>query len=454
MLIIRDTDTRLHGSPGRSVRVLRRPRRRRAVSILWMLGILGLGITLTGVGIDSGHLYLATQQVQNAADAAALAGAAKVRQSRDATIEAAMAVAEVNFVAGTAIPLVDNPNNDPAGDIVIGRYSRETGVFTVTLTGANAVRVRARRTADSPGGRVPLLFGALVGLEGVNVERVAIAMNGGGSGAGLLALAPTGCGLSVGGNSSLIVAGGEIHVNSSSSCAVCTNGGPIINTDMINVNGNVCFSSNTNYGGQVNPGASPIPDPLAYLPAPVPGAPMNPSGVSISGGTTNLQPGYYPNGISMTNGTLNLAPGIYIVGSGGSGGQYPAGLNIKGGDFNAEGVMIYVMDGAVDIGGNGTINLTPPNPEIHNFPGASVYEHVSIFQSRTNTRQARVIGSSGMILNGSMYFPNNKVNLGGTSLKMGEQLIAHTIDVSGNGVIEVNYTGNFNAAGSNVFLVR
>jgi len=427
---------------------------RRGFSALWTTITLVLVITLTGVGIDSGHLFLSAQQLQNAADASAIAGARLVRESTEAARTDAVRIGEANSVAGATLVMASNPNNEPDGDVVIGRYNRETGQFTVTLTAANAVMVRARRTANSGGGRVPLLFGAVVGLAGVDMERTAIAMNSGGTGAGLIALAPSGCGLQMGGNVALHVDGGDIQINSASNCAVCTNGGPTINSDAINVAGNVCLSGNTVFDGVVNSGSPPLPDPLAFLPAPPIGPPMNPPGVSLNGGNMNLMPGYYPDGIRMTGGTLDLAPGIYIVGGGGGGGQYPPGLSINGGVFNAEGVTIYVLDGAVDIGGNGVLNLTPPNPEQHSFNGAETYEHVSIFQARTNTRQSRIIGTGAMNLKGTLYFPKNHVNLGGTSSGVGEQLIADTLSLSGNGDITINYQGNFNAAGSSVFLVR
>jgi len=433
-------------------------RRRRGVSIAWLLISLGLVTTLTGVGLDTAHLFLASQQVQNAADSAALAAARLVRSDTELARSVAIVAAQANTVAGGTVVLEDNPENDPAGDIVMGIYNRDTAVFTPTLLGPNAVLIRARRTADSPSGRVPLLLGAAVGLDGVDVVRTVIAMNSaGGGGAGLLTLGTTGCGLDMSGSPTLNVVGGAVTINSTSSCAFCGTGVPTVNADVINVSGGQCVPWWANINAPVNSNVAPTTDPLGNLPAPPIGVPMNPPGINVVGvNVVNAQPGYYPNGIRVgASGTLNMAPGIYIVGQGNGGGQFPPGFRVDGaGRVNGDGVMIYVLEGAVDLAGSGALNISPPDSSVHNFPGVETYEGISFFQARTNTTRSRIVGAAQMNLQGTLYMPNNELDLRGSGSGIGNQLIVNKLLMSGNPNVTVNYNGAFPTGTGAVFIVR
>ena len=101
----------------------------------------------------------------------------------------------------------------------------------------------------------------------------------------------------------LIPGMGGIQVNSDDPCAVCSNGGPTIQADNMNVVGGACLSSNTSYGGNLNRGADVAPDPLAGLPEPWnPSAPGTDLGHRLvqNGESVTLMPGYYSGGIEMT----------------------------------------------------------------------------------------------------------------------------------------------------------
>jgi hypothetical protein len=88
-----------------------------------------------------------------------------------------------------------NGSNDPSGDIIVGHWREDdnencssgdweeagSGYFCRANGGTgflvNAVKVVARRTEGSPGGRVGLIFGGLVGWPDMNVSQVAVAAN-------------------------------------------------------------------------------------------------------------------------------------------------------------------------------------------------------------------------------------------------------------------------------------
>ena len=98
--------------------------------------------------------------------------------------------------------------------------------------------------------------------------------------------------------------------------------------------------------------------------------------------------------------------------------------------------------------------MTPPDPEQYSYPEVDVYEHVTIFQSRSNTNESRIIGTGLLDLQGTLYFPVSALEIGGTGDGFGNQLIAWQIWIHGTGDITINYDGAFPAAGNTVFLVE
>lgn len=415
------------------------------VNIIVVL-VTPLFIAFMGLGIDVGYLVWVGQQLQTGADAAAMAAARTVRVDQEAARDAAQALALANVAIDTPITLDRNTENDATGDIVVGRFDRLTGIFNPDPSSFNAVKIVARRTEDSADGPIPLVFSRVFGFAETDISRTAIAMIGGGTKAGLIVLGGTGeCALDLSGNVVLTVDGGAVQVNSSDSSAACFSGNTTLDGGSINITGDYSTTGNPDLPDELNVGAEPLPDPLAFLPAPPIGADLG--AINVGGdATVTISPGYYAGGISMNNGTLNLQPGIYIVDG--------PGLRILGGTLNAEGVMFYITGtGIVDLGGNGTFVMSPPDPAVHSFTGAETYEGITIFQDRANTNAGTIVGTSLMELEGSYYFPNNHMSLGGDATKFGNQFIVETLEVFGNGHLTINYDGRFPAQGSTVFLV-
>ena len=82
------------------------------------------------------------------------------------------------------------------------------------------------------------------------------------------------------------------------------------------------------------------------------------------------------------------------------------------------------------------------------------YIGVAVFQARDNFTEARIIGTADMDLQGTYYFPNNRLEVGGTGIALGNQLIAWQLYLHGTGTFEIQYDGRFPAPGSKVFLVE
>ncbi len=425
--------------------------RRRGVALIWVVITLLMLVGFAGLALDTGFILLVRNQLQNATDASALAG---VRVVRDGAVDARLAAVGIglaNDAAKAPVQLAMNDANAADGDIVIGRYHRGDDLFTPTLDWPNAVKVVARRTDTSLGGPLPIIFGRVFGVDTVNLTTPAIAMIGGGTGGGIIALCPDcECSLRVNGTVSVDVDGAPIHVNSNAECAVCTSGSAlIVDAPSLEVHpdGGVCTNGNPTIPDIVE--SPPIPDPLACLPPPT-WSPANDLGtVELTGGETlNLVPGFYSGGISVNNGVCNLASGIYVLDG--------PGLYIRGGIFTAEEVMFYVTGtGVVDIAGNGETTVTPHQN--------GLYEGVSIFQARGpggdfaengQCGESRIIGTSLLDLQGTLYFPCAPLEVGGTGDGFGNQLIAWTMWIDGTGDLTIHYDGDEVAPGDSIFLVE
>lgn len=420
-----------------------------AVSMLAIVGIIGLSL-------DVGYGMLVGSQLQNAADAASLAGVAQIYNTPEDVRQASWTIAFANKAAGSAVQLDPNYANSSGGDIVLGQYDRDTGVFTPAVDQPNAVKVVARRTGSSLGGALDLFFAPIFGVNTADVERTAIAIISGGTGAGLITLNETDkWTFQLGGNIVLNVydestpgGDGAIQVNSNNYYALRTDGSPTLVASAINVVADTVNDPPV-FDGDVNTAQPILPDPLAELPPPVNWG-MNRGTVSVNSGTHYLQPGYYPGGISMNGGTVDLAPGIYVLDG--------EGLKVTGGDLLGDGVMFYIVDttptsnpkSAVNLTGNGVIELTPIPLE------QAPYGGILIWQAADNTNAANLRGTDQFDgLDGTVYLPTAHVDVTGTSDNFGiRQLISDTVSISGSGTVTINYDGRNPAPGTVGFLVR
>ena len=438
--------------------------RRGNVSIFISLTIL-VFVGFVGLAIDTGYLSWVAQQLQIGADASALAGALRAKTDIAAARDAAINIGLINEAIRDPIQLARNDANDAAGDIVMGRFDRDTRTFTPQLTAINAVKVVARRTNASLGGPLPMLFGPVFNVDTVELEREAIAMAGGGTGGGILVLAPEGeCALEVTGDTTTLVDGvedatGAIQVNSTDPCAACFTGSVTLSSEELNVvgdgdGGGICI---TGGAAELPPeqevGVDPLADPLAYLPDPwteVGCLDATPLGtINMQGGEVlEIPPGYYEGGININNGSLTLQPGIYALDG--------IGISITGsGNIYAYGVMLYIQGtGCVTLSGGGEVVITPPDPDLYTYPCVETYEDVTIFQARDNTCPGQFIGTGLFDLQGAIYMSAAHVDASGDSLNLGNQFISYTLSIFGNGTLNIAYNGIFPAPGNKVYLVQ
>jgi hypothetical protein len=443
--------------------------RYRGVVIVWAVLLLFLLILIVGLSVDTAKVVLTAHQLQNAADAAALAGGRLIKNGtvddyHTEAREKAIQIALANFADRVPVALDWNLDNLAGGDIVTGRYYRSTRTFEVRPDRVNALKVVARRTetAHEP---VPLIFGPIVKVVHANVSRDAIAMSTGNTGAGVIVLSPDDCqALTLDGSSGdITVNGGSIQVNSLCSnytCnkgAVVVNGSPTVEADELNLSNpfdSTCGDIENDL--PVNTDMDAIPDPYAGMPDPPIVLPdlTTPANSKITGGAHTLWPGYYSGGFTITGGDVTFKPGIYVVDGTGTKG----GLQI-GGNANATalGVMFFVKGGPVNIDGTGSIQieqLYPPNLPPKVYSDGPEYNGMAIFQDRENLSPAKIRGTSTTNIDGTIYFPENHLSLGGTGDGIGVQVLAHTMEILGNTNLTVNYDGRNEEEANHSFLVE
>jgi len=432
----------------------RRGERGIGLVLMAILAVLLLGII--GLAVDAGHVQTTAQQLQAAADAAALAGANQVFaewQAGDSAFPLTRAkardVALANAAAAVDVQLDPNPSNAAEGDIVVGWWSKATKAFTPTTDEVNAVRVVARRSSGSASGPLMLVFGGLFGSGQGEVARSAIATFAFTPNPLIHVLDPADDGaLSLSGNVVLDVGDGVIQVNSTDACAVDMNGSPVLSAAETMVVGGACSGSGS-INGALSPNAPSEPDPLADI---LPGVaewdalkaslpkPAGAKGKIAKGGS--FKPGYYPGGLALNNSmSVTLQPGTYMFGSGAS--------MVGSATLTGDGVTLLFDAGAkLNVGGGASMDLTPPTSG--EFQGLTM-----MFHRDTTAADACSIGGNGDIsIEGTLYCPSGGVELKGTGDAQAiGQIVCDHLALSGNaqitgaGIVPPDESGN-------VYLVR
>jgi hypothetical protein len=317
---------------------------------------------IAALAFDVGMTLLERRDQQNAADAAALAGARYVRTSANFNGSCAAAGVNAAVIAACDMALANDFDNAATNEDVFVRIPPVSGEFR-SMPGHVQVDINATR--DS-------IFAGVIGKSSWGIGATAVAANQPGVTYefGMIALDPNDCdAIKVSGTGNVNSAG---SIQSNSDGSACTDG----SFDSLLRGGggdiNVTAPGVCRAVGNINPGGAAgslnctpeefsfaLPDPLATLPAPVkpttatptlrevvagvvitptsipdycPGAAgskapseatprlcrLGNGGASERGRQWILSPGLYPGGIELSNQvTAFLLPGVYWLGGGG-----------------------------------------------------------------------------------------------------------------------------------------
>lgn len=343
------------------------PERERGQSLVIFALSLVVLFGFAALAFDVGQMLLDRRAEQNAADAAALAGARYVVEptcfASPSLAHCANAVNEALRVARINGYGDGSSNGVAAADGTTIKVQVPPGTESAFAGQSGYVEVQISRSRGS-------LFAGVLGIAGQHVGVLANAANRSGVAAdySMIVLNKTACPSAKFTGSGVVSVSGNIQVDSA--CRHnpdAFDAGGATTVTVTSPNGAINVVGTANWpSGNVNPapstGQAYVPDPLAFLPAPaLPALPADvvqlagpaqaaPSGCpgggsghatalapatcsfessyANGGGTTwLLSPGYYPGGISVQGGTLFLKPGVYYIGGGG---------------FNAAGTGAYV----------------------------------------------------------------------------------------------------------------
>jgi hypothetical protein len=460
------------------------------VAILVLLGFAALAF-------DGGQMLLDRRTEQNAADAAALAGARYVPTSASAAIDEAMRIAYQNGYGAGPTGTSNGVQAANGTTVIVNVPPGPESVF-VGQPGYIAVQIRSTR---------PSIFGAALKVFTQKTGALGTASNRTGAAANysMIALNPTECQAADFGGGGTVTVAGNIQVNSNSTCtqgAFSAGGGSTVDVTAPSGRIDVVGDAKCRVGA-CTPPPTPrqpyFPDPLGTLPAPgVPtltapvtlvGLSTKPIPASCPGGATPataeapatcsfpssyagttwlLSPGYYPGGISVQGGTVFMKPGLYYIGGGGlntagvganlysvsstwSGSTPPSCSPTSFSDCG--GVLIYnTNDPAATSGGASVkemqpISLNGSSSIIHLYPiqNAGPYTNIVVFQDRTLSSSSpsgdlQLNGNgANLYVQGTIYVPSGYVAIEGSGNLGPTQIIADTFKVTGGGNLGIDY---------------
>jgi Flp pilus assembly protein TadG len=446
--------------------------------------LLGILLAFAAVLVDGGHGLLVRRQLQNASDAAALAGANVIQATASKRCGASAGGSPYPEVRAAALASVaaNLPSYDPAA------------VEVTCPTGWGNVAVSVQLAADSP-----TFFGRIINDEGLQVATNATAIHGRSDGGtyNIVELNPgpphtagwpqarNGCpSLALNGGVSLTLEG-SVHLNSacleSAGGAFATKGG----SASLTMSPGAVFRMVGEYRRQaltINPPPlehqRPLSDPLSHLSNDLLRSPPLPVQRTtkwvINGQTVVLEPGVYRGGIELrSHAALFLTPGVYVIEGGGLdvGAQatvraIPTSM-VRSPKFGAPltgdeiptttaaswesecttsncGVLIYNTSGAsgigqVSVGAGASVQLRAFNPSAPTtgFTFGEPFEdyrHLLFWQARSpapgpSYAQPPVLLSGGgsVFMSGTIYAPGALVRMGGTSGGGGGDVIDLTL---------------------------
>jgi hypothetical protein len=403
--------------------------------ILFALGLAVL-LGMAAMTIDVGLAYVARRDMQNAADAAALAGA-------DVLLEGQSSVLAANAARDLAL---QNGYDNAAADVTVeinipptsGPHSGDSDFVEVTIAHPiDAVMARAvGKTSFDVSAR------AVAGIDRTPKPY------------SIITLSETDCqSMQFNGQVNLTIADAGTLTNSECTVnAFSTDGTVNVATSANHVVGGWNMTGNSGDVSLPPSKAGHFDDPLIGVPVPTPtsGPPQDCPTYGGSPGTVTLDPGVYdctinpPGqwGLQFEPGDYYITGGIVLNGGGdvtfGEGLYFlqGQGLIITGnGVVTGDGVTFYIDEGQVTLTGTSDTQLTAPD--------SGPYAGVVIFQNRSLTTTVNLSGGAISDGWGAVYAAGAQIHLVGNTGSTFHQFISDTFLMDGNSSITVDYFSGF-----------
>ena len=392
--------------------------------VLTALGMIVL-LLMAGLGVDVGYLRYQKQQMQKAADAGALAGAAAV-------IAYSGGVAQQQIITAARADAAANGFTD-------GQNGISVTVNHPPLTNNDPFLNDPRYVEVIVAQQRPTFFMRLLGYRSVNVASRAVATSVGSGSGCFYALDPTDPHTFVVDAGSTISSNCGVLIASSSTSAFEAGAGANVTARSIGVVGDCDGAGCGGLSTQPTNNIAPFTDPLANVPSPpAPSPGCYKTGFTVTGGTAHLDPaGNYCGGINLTGGTITLSPGTYYLVGG--------GLNVSANaTVTGSGVTFFNTAGngysyePINLIGSSNTNISAPVDAGNSLAGILIFQDRSI---RNNTAQNIVDASNGQVFTGTLYFPTTALKYRGAPLLLNpyELLIAWKLEFQGRTQINNHY---------------
>jgi Flp pilus assembly protein TadG len=407
--------------------------------VLFAILMLAL-LFAVGLAIDAGQLYSAKRTEQEAADAAAFAGAVVLYQQGTGAdaIAAARSDALTNgYSSGACAPSTPGPCVDAATQTTVtvnwpplaGTYAGNTKHVEVEITRQVKTSLVPAQAAFNP-----VRARGVAGSEPLNNGYAIMALNRSNQ-CGSFNASP---------GAEMYLYGGGILVNSTSNCAAQndqnnSNKFKVQSPYALDVTGQAAgYWTNLTPPIPVNPGHNQIPDPFAGFPKPsTSGLTVCTSLAMCQDGSGRQNPGVYTVNLGGAgNSSLELNSGIYIL---------KAGMDTSGnGEVSGTNLFIYntyttypaapgasPSCGQLKITGNGTATLGATT--------TGTWANLLLYQDPACTTEAKLGGGGEFHGVGSVYVPNATFTFDGNNAEFtGSQIVARSVNLQ-NGNLTINY---------------
>jgi hypothetical protein len=410
-------------------------------------------IMIVGLAVDGGQLYSSKRTQQEAADAAAFAGAVAIYQSPSTcwqvppcalAVQAAIDDATRNgFTDGLngATVTVNHPPSAGEPFAGNGKYVGVTivrQVRTFLIPAVSAVNpVRAR------------------GIAGASPAK---------SGFAIVLLKQTGPCLTTSGTGNIVVPsgadlGGMIQSNCTGANSWALNGGTITNglgASSVRTVGGVSVPGKVLPAGALLTPVSIQPDPFATFPRPPidnPCCTWNGPGqynipASACNSATPLPPGTYVGGLinnnydAVTCPKVYLGSGVFILRGGGFSQNAIGGTITTVGASQLLGAMIFNTNSVYPTTGStcGSITAQQGGGFDTWAMATGPYAGMALYQDRNCTNTITIESNAGYFFHGTMYAPTAQLSLTSQSgATLYSQLVVSSIDMAAGGNLTVNY---------------
>lgn len=316
-----------------------------------------------GLAIEHGRVVNEKTRLQDALDAAVLAGAMET----SGQVDRAAAVFDANVVGAI--------KSDVQASFVVDADGEVTGTIDSTM-------------------KTPLA--SIFGHQSMPLKLSAAAAPSGNGVACILLLDPNA-------NQSLLLNSGayvsaptcEVHVKTTGSPAAIFNSGTTLNTQKTCIQGSTIIDNGGTHPN-VEKSCETANDPFAgTLPVPSSSS-CDFNNKNYNGGTVTMTPGVYCGHVNFNSGpTVTFQPGVYVIKNG--------GWNVNGGTWTGNGVTFYYADDS-KIQFNSAVTATLTAPTSGSYDGILFYEAQGLSKS-----QLVFDDSKGFNTTGLFYLPSRNV---------------------------------------------